>query len=201
MESEYIPVYSHKNLGNGRVLLGFIFSVLGFLFFFGSFVIPRWNDFETEEYFGRGQIRLGRIGLWQNCKLYDDYDCDWNTGIPGIVAPQLFHSLAFVLFLVYWILLVRWQRQDKMPIRLLETALCSFATGFCLMLSFLTWITQLGTLFQYNLSIGFLFSIFSFVLMELTFVILFIESKQEARKRKPLLGEDAEESHYVEAIE
>lgn len=50
-------------------------------------------------------------------------------GIPGIAAPQTFHCLAFVLFVVYVILLFRWQRQDRLPIRLLEASLCAFAIG------------------------------------------------------------------------
>lgn len=58
------------------------------------------------------------------------------------------------------------------------------------MLSFLTWITQLGSPFQYHLAIGFGFAVFSFVLMELTFVVLFMESKQEARKRKLVVDEE-----------
>lgn len=81
MESKYSSVYTYQNAGNGRVLLGFISSVLAFLFFFVSFVIPKWNNFETEEYFGRGEIRIGTIGLWQNCKMYDDFDCVGNTGM------------------------------------------------------------------------------------------------------------------------
>ena len=69
------------------------------------------------------------------------------------------------------------------------------------MLIFLTWITQLGTAFQYNLSLGFGFAVISFILMEVTFVLLFIESKKEARKRRPLVGECVEECRDSEVLE
>lgn len=72
-----------------------------------------------------------------------------------------------------------------------------FVAGICLMSSFLAWVTLLGTTFQRHLSTGFIFTIFSFVLMELTFIILFMESKEEARKRKPPAEEDAEESNCM----
>lgn len=69
------------------------------------------------------------------------------------------------------------------------------------MLSFLTWITQLGSPFQYHLAIGFGFAVFSFVLMELTFVVLFMESKQEARKRKLVVDEkDTDVDRHINAV-
>lgn len=68
------------------------------------------------------------------------------------------------------------------------------------MLSFLTWITQLGPPFQYHLAIGFGFAVFSFVLMELTFVILFMESKQEARKRKLVVDEEDTDDHHTNVV-
>lgn len=68
------------------------------------------------------------------------------------------------------------------------------------MLSFLTWITQLGPPFQYHLAIGFGFAVFSFVLMELTFVVLFMESKQEARKRKLVVDEEDTDDRHTNVV-
>lgn len=69
------------------------------------------------------------VRLIEYSENYLSNDLHPHLGIPGIVAPQVSHCLAFILFVAYWVCVVRWWRQNKIPIRLLESAVCAFAIG------------------------------------------------------------------------